>query len=301
VTSNLENWELKVAAIKNLNKDIVMLSDTRLRSKDGVDIKNRLKTKLISGPGRKYDMWENSESNKRGVAVLLARDCGFVVEDALEDIDQNIVVLKIRYSNRKYIVGAIYGPNNSCVTFYNNLSAFLSEMCKDEPVPVKIILGGDWNTVVDLNNPMDNLDLLNMVNIPNASNRTRLHVLMEKHCLIDPFRQMYPDKREYSYYPFGMFRPNRSRLDFFLISGSLLGEVANTSISKGKECKLFDHCSVSLNFGKERAEKQRKNTNIKNSVLKNLSWQLSVKLCAIITLLKITAKKWGGSGNYERN
>jgi hypothetical protein len=37
---------------------------------------------------------------------------------------------------------------------------------------------------------------------------------------IDPFRALYPNKRDYTYSPFGDTRLNRSRLDFFVTVGA---------------------------------------------------------------------------------
>jgi hypothetical protein len=85
ISSSLENWELKVGAIKNIRSDVIFLSDLRLKRKDGFDISNKLGAAMLRGTGRKYDIWSNSNLSSRGVAILIARDIDAVVLDGMED------------------------------------------------------------------------------------------------------------------------------------------------------------------------------------------------------------------------
>jgi exonuclease III len=217
ISSSVENWEIKVRSIMQQNKDIVFLSDLRLIRKDGLDITNKLKAALLTGTGRKYDLWENSTRRGRGVAILIARDLNCQVLDALEDIDENIVMLKIKLNGSLFIISSIYGPNSGSADFYENLDVFLTNLTGTETCD--IILAGDWNTVVDNSPVKDNLDLLNMVTFPNQSNNARLLRLMDKWQLFDAFRIKKPYSKEFSYAPFGTSRNNRSRLDFFFDFG----------------------------------------------------------------------------------
>jgi hypothetical protein len=70
----LENWELKIKGILGLQTDIILLSDLRLRRKDGLDVTNKLKAAMLKYSGCKYDLWENSSKKGRGVGILVARD-----------------------------------------------------------------------------------------------------------------------------------------------------------------------------------------------------------------------------------
>jgi hypothetical protein len=57
------------------------------------------------------------------------------------------------------------------------------------------------------------------------------------------------------YMPFGTARVNRSRIDFFVISASLIRRVTDCVIRESVSCKLFDHNQVSLYLGtKEEVE-----------------------------------------------
>ena len=70
LTTNIHSYVLKLAAIKDLNTDIIFLSDTRLVSKKGISGVNRLRTSLQDAKGKKYDLFANSSTNSRGVAIL---------------------------------------------------------------------------------------------------------------------------------------------------------------------------------------------------------------------------------------
>jgi len=81
---------------------------------------------------------------------------------------------------------------------------------------IPVILGSDWNMVYDKGNLNKNMDVLNMANIPNHAIGKRLRQLCRDFHLIDPYRELYPTNKEFTYHPFGNIRKNRSRLDFFV-------------------------------------------------------------------------------------
>jgi exonuclease III len=91
-----------------------------------------------------------------------------------------------------------------------------------------------------------------MNNLPNKRHSDLLHVLCEDLELADPYRTKFPNKNEYSYIPSDPIKKNRSRLDFFVISRSILNKVTNTSILPGLQNKLFDHCAIVLEIAKKK-------------------------------------------------
>jgi hypothetical protein len=114
---------------------------------------------------------------------------------------------------------------------------------------VPFIIGGDWNaTVCTLNSP-DNIDILNMPLPPSNIRSQKIHEIMQEGKLTDPFRMLYPDKRDFTYIP-RSGRRNRSRIDFFLVSDSSLLNVTDASISHALQSNLFDHKTIFLALGK---------------------------------------------------
>ena len=85
-----------------------------------------------------------------------------------------------------------------------------------------------------------------MANLPNLRNSVLLNTLMEELGLSDPFRNLYPNIREYTYVPRNPLQRNRSRIDFFLISNVISHLVSKCEILPGLQSKLFDHKAVKI-------------------------------------------------------
>ncbi len=93
-----------------------------------------------------------------------------------------------------------------------------------------MIVGGDWNATYDVKNSVNNLDILNTASIPSARRSAWLSQLCNDCNITDPFRYFFPESKEYTYVPFAAAATNRSRLDFFLITESLLGQCVKCRI-----------------------------------------------------------------------
>jgi hypothetical protein len=166
------------------------------------------------------------------------------------------------------------------------LSLFISKL-KGEGEPVRVIIGGDWNTVIDSSPVAENQDLHLMKTFPNHSQHVKLLAFMKKFDLIDPYHICYPDGAEFSYAPFGTLRSNRSRLDFFLVSRPVLPTVLESKIVLGKLCKLFDHSSISLLLGDNKKSRSRDTPKIiRNSMLKKECFRTSVHLESKMVLVE---------------
>jgi hypothetical protein len=59
-------------------------------------------------------------------------------------LDENILIKKFSKNRGEIVLGAIYGPNTTNRTFYNNLTRYLTNN-NNGPV----VLAGDWNTTWD--------------------------------------------------------------------------------------------------------------------------------------------------------
>jgi exonuclease III len=143
--------------------------------------------------------------NSRGVAVLVNKELDFIINNEFRDNEENFLVIDCSINGMKYGIGAVYGPNNTSRVFYNLLTSGITN----------IVLGGDWNTTWDRRPVIDNIDTFCMAGLPNSKNSELLENMCTEFGLIDPYRALYPDRREYTYIPFRNVRLNRSRLDFF--------------------------------------------------------------------------------------
>jgi hypothetical protein len=63
--------QLKLYSIAKLKTDVILLSDVRLNSNNDKNAIDKIKQQLIHNPYSSYDIYHNSPSNSRGVAILL--------------------------------------------------------------------------------------------------------------------------------------------------------------------------------------------------------------------------------------
>ena len=173
------------------------------------------------------------------------------------------------------LLGSIYGPNNTARDFYRYIKSIIQENSD-----CKIIVGGDWNTVWDRNEKNINIDTFNMQSIPNKINCDLLQNICADLSLLDPTRVLYPNSRLYTYTPFGNLRFNRCRLDFFVISESLLPALLECKPALVPTINLFDHSPIVLRLGQADLHGNKPPAKLRNSNLENLYLRYSVLLAA---------------------
>ena len=105
----------------------------------------------------------------------------------------------------------------------------------------QIIIGGDFNTVLDNRQGIENLDKVNGGVIPNIENSREINSWQQGWRLVDPFGAKYPMVQEYSY---TSFRRNneygRSRLDFFMVDRDIMSWIKNI-VYEDRLGRDFDH------------------------------------------------------------
>jgi hypothetical protein len=193
--------------------------------------------------------------------------------DALE----NYLIIDVEINKTRYGIGAIYGPNSTSREFFHGLGSCLRSL--KATGSSQFILGGDWNTTIDRNPVTSNIDTFFMSGLPNPVNSELLNRLCSEFEMLDPFRALYPTKRDYTYLPFGTVRLNRSRIDFFVISASILNSVSDCSINDAVSCKLFDHKQVNLLLNSSKTAHPAK-TRLSNSYLTDECLRFSVDIAA---------------------
>jgi hypothetical protein len=126
-----------------------------------------------------------------------------------------------------------------------------------------------------------------MSNIPNQKNSELLEKMASEIGLFDPYRVLYPSKRNFTYSPFGHVRLNRSRLDFFVVSANMLNDISECICNPTVSIKLFDHKSVSLQIGNAKsytkAPPKLKNSNIDHPLVKH-NVKISAIMCHTLSL-----------------
>jgi len=267
-TSTLKSANMKIASILKLNADVIFLSDVRLGSRAAA---------VQASTKSRYQMLYNSTNTKRGVALLIKNGLGLDIDETMNDAEENILLIKCTINNNSFVLGSVYGPNEDNETFFINLARFL-ERCQGS----NIVLAGDWNTTVSGRNVENNADVHNMRSIPSATRTLWLNDLMARFNMIDIFRHRNGDVRDYTYVPFGSVRKNRSRIDYFLVSDSLIGHVSDCSIMQHNLGKMFDHRPIFLALG---TVKKKGRTVLNNRILNHPLLFRTCKLAAYEAIL----------------
>jgi len=258
----------KILAITNLGADIIFLSDTRIPDQSCA---KKIQQSFNSNCQYTYELILNSTKSSRGVAILVSRKLNFEILNEFKDTDENILCLKCKINGLEILLFSVYGPNNNDLGFFDKIRSIL-----DSNPGLISIMGGDWNFVNDTNPTEENLDVLNMQSLPNPANSKRMNQICRNSNLIDPYRAFYPEKREFTYHPFGTLRQNRSRLDYFYVSSDLLNSIDKIEIGQSMATKHFDHRPVKLNFMEKKPQTSK-------GILKNL--HLNDKIIEFSTIL----------------
>jgi exonuclease III len=259
----------KILAICNLKTDFIFLSDLRLNSVKQIASLNDLKKRFFFNG---YKLLHNSSLPSRGVGILVSKkfnEQNFTILNTVATADCNSLIIHVRIQGRDFLLASVYGPNHDNEThFYDELRTNLQRF------NCPMIIGGDWNATFDCSDVGSNLDTVNMRNIPSLVRSIRINELSRDFSLLDPFRYLYPEKKEYTFIPTSVNEHNRSRLDFFLVSHSICNPNTSCIIPHSLSSTFFDHKPVTLWI----SGKRKCNKNIvKDTILNNADLPAYVK------------------------
>jgi exonuclease III len=189
--SNAKTY-LKIEGVTGKKADIILLTDVRVKDK-GEEIK-RLFGLTVNGS---YKLYLNSSKESRGVGIAIRRNIQHVIHNTYYGRgDDNVYISDITVKGVRLTIGTVYGPNGNDVGFYRDIEMILRRWGNP------IILGGDFNTILCEDVGRDNIDREGGGRVPNIQNARVLNSWINDSLVVDPFRSLYPQTREYSYVPF---------------------------------------------------------------------------------------------------
>lgn len=238
-------------ALKQKKVDILLISDSRISK----DIEH-----LVKAQWGGDCVFASYTSAARGCAIFFNKNLPITIDyDSLEkENDGNFLSVNITYEGFKVAINCIYGPNADSPEFYTNKIFPIIERRLNEADFV--VVGGDWNMVLD-----QQMDTFGYIGENNTAARDVVLNKCEDLGLVDIFREQNPDSKKYSW----RARGKRSRLDFFLISSSLLPFVSNTDILPGVDS---DHSIVQLDLDFSKFQKGRGFFKFNNSLCQDLEY-----------------------------
>lgn len=176
-------------------------------------------------------LFSHGQRNSRGVASLISSSTDCEVVNYTSDEEGRFIVCTIKAQNRYFVLSTVYALNHDSPEFYVSVFQYLSRI----PIP-EWIVGGDFNLTLD-----PKMDRKTHVLNPTLKKAAlALKELMSVHNLHDVWRSMNPDRRRYSWH--GRITL-ASRIDFFLVSQSLLQSIKKCDIMA---TPLSDHSAIFL-------------------------------------------------------
>ena len=194
----LRNFQKRADVIsyfKEKKANIVCLQDTHLLEEDMMSIKDIWNNEVFINGGK---------TNSRGVAILLNNNFEHEVLTCKKDRNGNYLNLILKLSSMTINLTTLYGPNNDCPAFFEEIQSLLENENADYN-----ILCGDFNIALD-----QDLDTFNYKTINNPRARQALLEIMRDQDLSDIYRDLHPDNKRYTWRRRNPVK--QARLDLFL-------------------------------------------------------------------------------------
>jgi len=121
--------------LHKLQADICLLQETHLTDSDQNKLKSPQFTHVFSS---------TYNSKQRGVSILINNKVSFFHNSTITDTEGRFIIINISVNSNPITIGNIYGPNSDDPSFFHN---FFSSISNNSNCP--IIIGGDFNTVID--------------------------------------------------------------------------------------------------------------------------------------------------------
>ena len=267
--NNLKKRETIMTHLTSEFPDLIFLSDTRLDASSELLFRNEVD----------YHCYFNSlNSFSRGVCILVKKSFPLNIIGVEKSNDGNLICVKCDYDKKEIALISIYGPNSDSPSFFTNTFDII---CNSNMAHT--IIGGDYN--VTLNHQLDNEGYLHVQN-PNA--RLRLNNLIDNNDFFDPFRKLYGEKLEYTWYKWQSHnrqgsRRQHARLDYFLCSDSLSPYIKEI---KKMPAVNSDHCPVVLSIDFDNFSKGKGLWKFDSKLLNEREFVDSTRKCIADTCAK---------------
>ena len=201
-------------------------------------------------------------SKSRGVGIFFNNNFDFKIQKTIVDSNGNYILLLIKTMDTEILLVNIYGPNKDEPAFFENIKNKIEEFDTQN-----IIIGGDWNLVL---NPQK--DYYNYKNLNNPNARDIVLDIMSDLQLSDIWRDLNTEVLRYTWRRPTPFQ--QSRLDFFLISENLLDSTKDADIACGYRT---DHSIINITISINNDRKTKTFWKFNSSLLRDIAYVNLVK------------------------
>ena len=194
-----------------------------------------------------------TETNSGGVLIAIDKNFEYTIHDKINSDDGRYIILDIEIIDiARVLIINLYAPNEDSPLFFEKLFQII------ENRDIKnIIMTGDWNLVNNFNE-----DTLNYKKHNNPKASAIVNNYKDKLDLLDIWRHNNPQLRQYTWRQ--MFHKKMARLDFFLISETLLDIYGGSKI---KSSYRSDHAPINLKLIISKHKRGKGNWKLNNSLL----------------------------------
>ena len=259
--------------------DILFITETKLHSKDcKLSIEKYLKFHSNSA----YEVHFNSNSKSRGVGIIYKSVLNLKIISKISPNDENSLILKCKLNDIDMALAVVYPPSNANLDFFNTLKYNIdSTQCKTK------VIGGDFNSLISPLPPSLNIELDNHPTLPNPIGSKFISDWMLTDNLIDPFRFLHYDRKEFSYEKKIRNVVSKSRIDFFLLSQDLCPLLKDANY-KYMSRSRFDHKYCF--FSTLDTHKKIKKPNISSTTISSPEFLRQTKICVVNCLFENSAR-----------
>ena len=223
--------------IRKKHLDIIFLQETHVKSQS--------ENYLRSLWGYNCFVCGNSNASK-GVAILFKNTFSYKIHNVIKDeINGSFLILDLSIFDEKFTLANVYGPSDrDNPDFFVQLFEIIERVGNRQ-----VMAAGDWNVLLDPT--LDSRNHGSYISRPRS--RRMIKEKMAHLDLIDIYRHVFPTKRAYTWRRFNSIQ--QSRLDYFLISDSLVDKILNVNILPGYRS---DHSIVSTTLINPQIQKKNK-------------------------------------------
>ena len=178
-------------------------------------------------------IFSSCKSNKAGVCLLFNNNLNLQIQKLHRDPLGRFIICDLKADGKCLTLANIYAPNDDNLSFFQNLFDHLLDFnCED------IIIGGDFNLVLDVAKDKEG----GLAKTHQNSLKT-VQEFSENLYLVDVWRVLNPDVDRFTQ---RQRQPKvQCRMDFFLVSQSILGNITLVDIVPGYKT---DHSMITLNL-----------------------------------------------------
>uniref|UniRef100_A0A803J7G8 exodeoxyribonuclease III n=1 Tax=Xenopus tropicalis TaxID=8364 RepID=A0A803J7G8_XENTR len=166
------------------------------------------------------------DKKTKGAGVLIHRNCPLQIKGHHTDTEGRILLINGTLPNTEITLVAIYAPNEKQAEFFRQVDRTITQHMSGE-----LIVAGDFNSVLI---PSLDKSKHRSSTIPTATKSLRS--LIKSQSLLDTWRTLNPDSKDYTYY--STPHDSYSRIDVILTSNSLIELLSDTKIIP---CSWSDH------------------------------------------------------------